>query len=163
NDGTIRIAGGTVSQKLTLPANYVAGAFTRDGIGVHQVLDSDGVDRGAGLSVVFGSADADGKFDESASNAAGIVSGGDPLSNRDLVALAGSDHQIYYLGKLDADQGVVLADGSVTDLSGASIRNPRASLLPGAIDQVATGRLVDGGTIRTASLFYSSTGLFTAP
>ena len=160
NAGTIRIAGGSILQSETLPFSYVPSSGTRAAIAIQQQLDPDGVDRGAGLAAVFGRADANGKYDENGANAAGFLDAdGNPLSNRDLLALNGSDRQVYYLGRLGADQGIVLAANSVTDLSGISIRNPRASLLPGQSAQIATGRLIDGGSIRAAGLFVGSQGL----
>jgi filamentous hemagglutinin family protein len=163
NDGTIRIAGGTLAQSLLLPSIYVTGNGSRGGIGVHQLFDADGVDRGAGLSAVFGRADSNGMFDENATNALGFTASANSthiLTNRELVAGQNNDRPIYYLGLLDADQGIVLANGSVTDLSGISIRNPRASLVPGTNVPIATGRIIDGGSVKAASLFYSSDGLF---
>lgn len=160
NAGMIHIAGGNVLQNEVLPYSYVASSGARAAMAVQQQLDADGVDRGAGLSVVFGAANSDGKFDENASNAAGFLDAdGNALSNRDLVALNGVDRQIYYLGLLGADQGIVLAENSVTDLSGISVRNPRASLLPEGSGQIATGRLINGGSLRSAGLYVAAAGL----
>lgn len=161
NDGTIRIAGGSIIQRQILPASY---AKIRPAVGVHAVVDADGVDRGAGLSAVFGAADANGKFDELAPNALGLTngSGGPVLSNRELVAKSGSDRQIYYLGTLEADQGILLTGASVTDLSGTSVRNPRAPVRPGGA-QIATGRMIDGGSIRALGLQTSESKIFETP
>lgn len=161
NDGTIRIAGGSIIQRQILPTSY---AKIRPAVGVHVVADADGVDRGAGLSVVFGAADANGKFDELAANALGLTNGnnGPVLSNRELVAKSGSDRQIYYLGMLDADQGILLTGASITNLSGISVRNPRAPSRPGG-NQIATGRMIDGGSIRTLSLQTKDSKIFETP
>src|SRR5262249_48050199 len=51
---------------------------------------------------------------------------------------------IYKLGRLDQGQGIVLALGSETDLSGAVILNPRAFGRDGAI---TTGAIIGGGTL----------------
>lgn len=161
NDGTIRIAGGSIIQRQILPTSY---AKNRAAIGVHTVVDADGVDRGAGLSVVFGAADANGKFDELADNALGFTTAtnGPLLTNRELVARSGFDRQVYYLGALDADQGILLTSASVTNLSGTSIRNPRAPSRPGG-SQIATGRMIDGGSIRALGLQTSESALFHRP
>lgn len=161
NDGIIRIAGGSITQRQIMPASYTK---IRPAIGVHAASDADGVDRGAGLSVVFGAADANGKFNELATNALGLTNGngGPLLSNRELIAKSGSDRQIYYLGTLEADQGILLTGSSITDLSGTSVRNPRApSRLGGA--QIATGRMIDGGSIRTLGLQTSESKIFEKP
>lgn len=161
NDGVISIIGGSITQRQILPASYAKG---RPAIGVHAVADADGVDRGAGLSVVFGAADANGKFNELANNALGLTNGtnGPVLSNRELVARVFTDRQIYYLGALDADQGIVLTGNSVTDLSGGSIRNPRAPIRPRGA-QIATGRMIDGGSIRALSQQDSESEIFETP
>src|SRR5262249_6728887 len=54
---------------------------------------------------------------------------------------------IYFTGLLDSNQGIVLAPGSVTDLSGTSVRNPYATA---GTNSIATGRMVDGGSISTS-------------
>lgn len=161
SDGTIAIAGGTITQRQVLPLGYTG---ARPAIGVHVVNDSDGIDRGAGLSVIFGQADANGKYDELATNAAGIMDTATSsilLSNRDLLALSQNDRDIYYLGTLNADQGLAFSANSVTNLAGISIRNPRsATQLNGSL--IATGRMVDGGKMQALGLG-SAPSLFTTP
>lgn len=161
NDGLIRIAGGSITQRQILPVSYAGG---RPAIGIHKVEDQDGVDRGAGLSVVFGAADSNGKFDELANNALGLTNSnnGNILSNRELVSKSGFDRQIYYLGALDADQGIVFTGSSVTDLSGISIRNPRAPVRPGG-GRIATGRMIEGGSIHALGLQTSQSKIFDTP
>lgn len=140
NAGTIALRGGTISQRNDLPDSLVAA-----GLGAR---DADL--GGRGLADAFGGAtDSLGRFDENALNAAGItdpVAAGRVLTNRELVSRDGVDRLIYFLGRLDASQGVVLADGSVTDLSGLAIFNPRAPVLPGG-GQIRAGRVLDGGSI----------------
>ncbi len=164
NAGQVRIAGGSILQSEVLPLSYVETAVNRAAVAVRQQLDADGVDRGAGLSVIFGTADAAGKFDEDAPNALELSANGQVLSNRDLLTKPGVDRQVYYLGLLDAGEGIVLADGSVINLAGASIRDPRATLLPDGSRPAATGRLIDGGSIRLAGLFVGAgQDLFSKP
>ena len=162
NAGTIRIVGGSVSQRLVLPFDFIPSTFSRGAIGVRPQPGPGGIDRGAGLAVVFGPANADGLFNENGLNALGATNAGSVLTNRDLLFTPGLYQQVYYLGLLDAGQGIVLADGSVTDLSGISIRNPRASLISGTNDRIATGRLVDGGTIKASGLYTGRLDLFSA-
>ncbi|MBB4099255.1 filamentous haemagglutinin family protein [Sphingomonas kyeonggiensis] len=140
NGGTIALHGGTITQRNDLPNDLVIG-----GLGVR------GADMGGhGLADAFGGAtDGLGRFDENALNAAGVRDHADPnrvITNRELVSREGSDRLIYFLGKLDAGQGILLDDGSVTDLSGIAIFNPRAPFQPGGA-QVRVGRVLDGGSI----------------
>ena len=154
NAGTIRLVGGTITQSQSLPASYLGTG--RPALGIR------------GFGEIFGAADADGAFDELAPNALGITASGDPgsevLSNRDLVARQGLDRSVYLLGELDAGDGIRLTAGSMTDLSGASIRNPRAALLPDRSRQLVTGRMIDGGTIEALGSFVDpSRSLFSSP
>ena len=80
------------------------------------------------------------------------------LTNGQLAA----QDPIYLLGNLEAKDGIVLAKGSVTDLSGESIVNPRATgLAPGGIFR--DGRIIAGGTLQTASGFVTTDTLFDTP
>ncbi len=151
NAGTVRIAGGTLRQSATLPSAYAGGSA----IGV------------ASLSQVFGTADANGLFDENAPNALGITrsqeQGSPVLSNADLTTLGGLSRPVYLTATLGAAEGIRLAPGSTTDLSGASIRNPRAGARPNGGDQKISGRVVAGGTIETAAAFAGNTAFAPLP
>jgi filamentous hemagglutinin family protein len=163
NAGTIAIAGGTITQREILPASY---AGDRTGIGVTQALDSDGVDRGAGLSVVFGAADEDGKYDELGLVTTDYQNSAGTLTVRDLISGGTKGHnvdrQIYYLGLLGSDQGIVLGQGSVTDLGGTSLLDPLAAVTTNG-KRIRTGRMIDGGTIQALGRLTPSDGIFTAP
>jgi len=126
NEGLIRIPGGTLSQSQVVLSSY-AGA-----VGIHQLSD------------VF-TVNNDGSIHE---GKPALVGTG--LTNAQ--AAAGADGLIFYvLGDLPQGVGVLLAPGSVTDLSGASIINPRASgSLPDG-DQAVTGKIIGGGALVTAS------------
>ncbi|GAA0528202.1 hypothetical protein GCM10008941_04480 [Rhizomicrobium palustre] len=136
NEGTIRLAGGTIVQQLVMPnlyeTEYNTTNVTVTSIGIRDFSD------------IF-TVKADGTIDEN------TASKYDPTLTNAQLAGAGDTvnrHPIYRLGLLDADQGVVLASGSVTDLSGVSIRNPYA------VDsktgtQLVTGRIVAGGSLVT--------------
>ncbi|HPU14517.1 MAG TPA: hypothetical protein PK808_00390, partial [Polymorphobacter sp.] len=143
NAGTIRIAGGSVRQSLALPTAYLDAA--RPALGVSD------------LATVFGAADSNGLFDENAANALGIkasaTSSAPVMSNADLATLGGASRIIYFTGALAAGEGVQLLSGSVIDLSGTSIRNPRAGVLAGTTTQKAEGRLVGGGSLVTDAAF----------
>ncbi|HEY4078732.1 MAG TPA: filamentous hemagglutinin family protein [Rhizomicrobium sp.] len=124
NQGSIRLPGGTITQQDVLPVLYTkAGA-----LGVHALSDAFTIN-------------PDGSFDEGAQS---LLPG---LTNAQLAGLGANSiqHPIYLLGLLEADQGIVLAPGSVTDLSGTSIRNPYATGPNG--NSIASGRVVDGGSI----------------
>jgi filamentous hemagglutinin family protein len=147
NAGTIALHGGTIAQGNTQDV-----AMTVAGLGVRDVALG-----GQGLADAFGGpVDAAGRFSESAANAAGIT---DPLvtgrliTNAELVSRQGVDRLVYFLGRLDGGEGIRLVDGSVTDLSGTVVLNPRAAMQPGG-PQLRTGRLYDGGsiTLRSARL-----------
>ena len=141
NEGTIRIPGGTIDQTEVLPQIY--GTY---GLGVYS------------LASVF-SENPNGTIDENALDYAayinyGISCGGGPCTN-DYVAL---NKDIYLLGSLAANVGVHLGTGSVTDLSGTSIRDPRA-VVPGLAHYV-TGTLYAGGTLESQSSYTFTTPVF---
>lgn len=153
NAGAIRLPGGTIAQAEALPGAYLAP--DRAALGV------------ADLSQLFGSADAAGRFDENAANQLGIRAGSSAnspvLSNADLATDSDFSRPIYFTAALAAGEGVRLEAGSVTDLSGASIRNPRAAPLPGGAAPRATGRIVAGGSLGTAAARTDAGDLFAAP
>ncbi|WP_114392891.1 filamentous haemagglutinin family protein [Oleisolibacter albus] len=58
----------------------------------------------------------------------------------------------YLLGELGAMDGIVLAAGSTTDLSGISLHNPRAfGLKNGVYSALTQGRIYAGGTLEAAA------------
>ncbi|WP_310474735.1 filamentous hemagglutinin N-terminal domain-containing protein, partial [Sandarakinorhabdus sp.] len=150
NAGTIRLPGGTIRQNLTLPVAYLS--LTRPAIAVSGLPGDDG------LATLFGDRDANGLFDENAPNALRIrasASANAPiLSNAALTTANGFNRQVYFTAAVGAADGIVLTAGSITDVSGTSIRNPRATARPGG-DQKIEGRIVNGGTIETVAAFIS--------
>ena len=145
NAGTIRLPGGTVRQVETLPFSYLTTSATSGALAVQN------------LSEIFGTANALGLFDPNAPNALGIRSGGSAgatvLSNIDLVTSRAVYHPVYLLADTRAGQGIVLQNGSVTDLSGISILNPRAASIGVLGRQRIDGRLVAGGTLEAGAAF----------
>lgn len=136
NEGTIRLPGGTIKQELILPAIYASGF---DG------LPNEGAVRS--LSEIL-SVRPDGTIDPNAPNAKGLrAPGGRVQTNQEVAGDAANHYQqfIYLLGILDRDEGIVLAPGSVTDLSGTVIPNPRAIGVNGK--PISAGRVIAGGTI----------------
>lgn len=133
NAGNITLHGGSIIQRNDLPDSLIAG-----GLGVRD------------LAQVFGGpTDAQGRFIESAENAAGItdpLNAGRLVTNAELVSKDGADRLIHFLGLVDQTDGIVLADGSSTNLSGIAVTNPRAQIVGGR--QLRTGRVIDGGDIR---------------
>lgn len=163
NAGTIAIAGGSIIQREVLPPSY---AGDRPAIGVDRIVDANGIDRGAGLAAVFGAADANGKYGEFDLVTAAYQNAAGTLTVRDLLSGGSkgnnSDRQIYYLGLLHADQGLVFADGSVTDLSGTSLFDPQApTTLQGM--RIRTGRMIDGGTIQALGRTTLTKSIFSLP
>ncbi|MBA3811185.1 MAG: filamentous hemagglutinin N-terminal domain-containing protein, partial [Caulobacteraceae bacterium] len=145
NEGAIRIPGGALTQSEILPSLYVG---SNKVVAVHSLSD------------VF-TTRADGTIAETDPNALGLKDlGGTVLTNGQV---AGNDY-IYLLGDLDAGEGVRLASGSVTDLSGAAIVNPRAAPRGGApIAGFVDGVVVAGGALATAGAFVNGPNLFHAP
>ena len=137
NEGSIRIPGGTITQELILPRLYASGVpGQNEPVGIRSLAD------------VF-SVNADGTIDPNAASRYTTASG-QPISNQDLAGNFSisrgpiKGRAIYKLGLLDQGDGIVLASGSVTDLSGAVMLNPRA--VDGRTP-ITTGTIVGGGTL----------------
>ncbi len=139
NEGNIRLVGGSLTQSEALPSLY-AGALG-----------------GRSLSDFF-TANADGSFDEAALNAAGATDAGRVLTNAELAL-----RPLYLTGLLDQGEGVRLSAGSSIDLSGASIRNPRAPFIAGTSAIRATGTIIGGGTLTTATTLLNAGDAFDRP
>lgn len=150
NAGMIRIAGGSITQQFTPEQAAVA---NRTGFGVR-----DAALGGQGLATVLGGATGEGPYNESALTDAlietspGIFS---RISNADVFRRNYVNQIVYFLGQLDADEGIRLQAGSVTDLSGTTVFNPRPALLPSGDAQV-TGRVIAGGTIQSGSVILTA-------
>ncbi|WP_213737826.1 filamentous haemagglutinin family protein [Bradyrhizobium sp. dw_411] len=128
NEGTIRLPGGSIVQQTILPTLYTEAGV----LGIHALSD------------IF-STNPDGSIDESAASRYDSS-----LTNAQLAGVGSPNatpHPIYLLGMLDAGEGIELAPGSLTDLSGVSIRNPYAA----GAGSIATGRIIAGGTLATLS------------
>ncbi|HUO99045.1 MAG TPA: filamentous hemagglutinin family protein [Rhizomicrobium sp.] len=142
NEGTIVIPGGTIGQSQLLPSVNT---------GPNAIAVTD-------LSAVF-SVGADGSIDPNAPNAIGILNPYAPgklLTNGQVA----SQYSIYLLGNLAQNEGVRLAPGSVTDLAGVAIVNPRARAESGG--QLKDGVVVAGGTLSTAHTLITNAKLFDA-
>ena len=136
NEGTIRFPGGTITQSESLPQLYTQ----TNTVAVHSLSEA--------FSVL-----PDGTINET-----------DPSKyNPDIknFVLAAQD-PIYLLGNLGAKDGIVLAAGSVTDLSGESIVNPRAIGIA-TNGNFRDGQVIAGGTLQTLSGFVTTDTLFTTP
>ncbi len=130
NAGTIRLVGGTIRQLARLPDEFLA-----DTVAVRSLDDVLG-----GRVVTDGAV----QYREDALSKIGT------LTNGQLFSKPAADKTVYFLGQLDAGEALKLAPGSVTDLSGAAVFDPRAALLAGNRIR-STGRLYDGGSISTAN------------
>ena len=140
NEGTIRLPGGTVTQAEILPVIYEG----LQALGVHDLSDAFHVE-------------ANGTIHENTPNERGISVGNHVLTNAQLA----DQYSIYLLGRLDADEGVRLAPGSVLDLSGTSILNPRAVANGlGAGMPIRDGRMVDAGILQSLPALVSNTPIF---
>lgn len=139
NEGNIRIAGGTITQSEALPNLYAQGTT----LAVDALTD------------VF-SVNEDGTIHEDDPNKLGLTGPDGILTNAQVAA----QFAIYLLGKLGAKDGVVLAAGSITDLSGKAIVNPRAT---GPFAGFRDGIVVSGGTLQTVPGLDTGTNVFRAP
>ncbi|MEO0030988.1 MAG: hypothetical protein RIS94_746 [Pseudomonadota bacterium] len=151
NRGTIRLMGGSITQRAVLPEVFLNGA-----IGVRDASLG-----GSGLDAVLGAhATVDGHV-QYAEDAASLA---DPtLTDGQLFSISGRDRTVYFLGGMDAGTGILLGAGSVTDLSGGVVLNPRAPLLASG-RQLVTGKLWDGGSITSSAAFADpSSRLFSSP
>jgi filamentous hemagglutinin family protein len=144
NEGTIRIPGGTIDQTETLPE-----IFGSSNLGVQSLSD------------VF-TMNPNGTIDESANDVEaykrfGITCdlNGTPYCSNEYVAV---NYDLYLLGTLAAGVGVHLGAGSVTDLAGTSIRDPRA-VQPGLAHYV-TGTLYGGGTLESQPNYFETAPIF---
>ena len=141
NEGTIRIPGGTITQQEILPAGY---AEAPSG-GNATVLPDGGIHE---LSDVF-TVNPDGSIDPNAPSKVTLQTSSGPVTptNAQLAgdAFDSKEIGIYFLGTLNANQGMVLAPGSVTNLSGTVLVNPRAVTARGL--PLAQGQVVAGGSI----------------
>lgn len=136
NAGSIVLHGGVIQQRNDLPTSFLVG-----GLGVTDLSDAFG-----------GPRDSSGRFSESSLNSAGIVDPSAPgrlLTNSELVTREGADRLIYFVGMAGEAEGIVLANGSQTDLSGIALVDPRAPLRPNGI-RVRAGRVLDGGSLQLA-------------
>jgi len=122
NEGTIRLPGGTIVQSQTLPEIFATDSVTT----LYAVR---------ALSDIF-TVEADGSIVETAGSKVAGKSNADVAYNS----------LVYLLGTLGADDGIVLAAGSVTDLSGVSVINPHT-----AIAGTRTGTVYAGGTLALAA------------
>ena len=130
NQGTIRLAGGTINQVKSLPSLY---GPVRGG-GPSPVLSA------ASLAEIF-TIRPDGTIDENAPSRI------DPSRTNGQVA---AQSPIYLTADLAAGVGVRLDAGSVTDLSGVSVRNPYVTAATQG-RPVVDGKVYAGGVLRTAS------------
>jgi len=125
NAGNITLHGGSIHQRTDLPDNLIA-----TGLAVRNLSGAFG-----------GPVDSEGRYLETAASA--IDSS---ITNAELVSRPGGDRLIHFLGLVDHADGIVLKNGSTTNLSGVAITNPRGKIIGGR--QLLSGRVVEGGSLR---------------
>ncbi|PPQ28430.1 hypothetical protein CCR94_17890, partial [Rhodoblastus sphagnicola] len=133
NEGSIRLPGGNIVQSQTLPSAFAG----------YETITATHA-----LSDVF-TVESDGSIVETK---ASKVSG----STNATLAMTS---MVYLLGDLEASDGIVLAEGGVTDLSGVSVINPYAAASSG-ISGVRAGAIHDAGSIVLASASTSDSGFY---
>jgi hypothetical protein len=144
NQGIIRLPGGTLSQSEVLPALYTGGNV----LAVNSLRQLFSV--------------TDNLFYQTDPNVFGLTNPatGKLYANSDVVGL----YSIYLLGDLPQGVGVNLASGSVTDLSGVAIANPRAPAVgQGVYTPAVTGKVLAGGTFQALAGLDTQQKLFAAP
>jgi len=136
NEGLIRMHGGTIRQVSILPTIFTGSSV----LGV------------SGLSDLFTIRSGD-RILETDRNAAGVGT----LTNGQLAGTI----PVYLTGLLGAEEGLRLAAGSTTDLSGISILNPRAAVAGRDVfTPVRDGIVVGGGSLLSASAAQLTDQLF---
>ncbi len=168
--------GGTISgaAQATIQATKLinAGTISLPGGSIRQ-SDDTGVTGGAARLTVSSLSDAlggpvvNGQYSESALNAAGVINPvtGTLATNAQLFTTAPtstttsatSERNIIIGGVGAQDVGIELRAGSVTDLSGTALYDPRARFIrdpaTGVTRQVRTGTIFGGGSIVSTSPF----------
>ncbi|WP_127078968.1 filamentous haemagglutinin family protein [Rhodomicrobium lacus] len=135
NEGTIRLPGGSIAQSQTLPSVF------------------------SGYETIYAVKSLDDVF--TVSNDGTIVETAASRIAGKTNAVVAMNGMVYLLGDLGEDDGVVLATGSVTDLSGVSVINPRGTNAAGVVDSsVRTGIVYDAGSIVLASASTSTTNFY---
>lgn len=143
NAGVIDLPGGKIQQIATLPP-----ALDQNGTGLFKVT-GDARD----FAVVFGTPDALGRYAEGGLNTGGFLNAdGSVKTNNQLFTTVGSEQFFYFLGRVGANDGIVLAEGSTTNLAGTALFNPAAPLRADGT-RYRFGRMIGGGSITTAAAF----------
>ena len=145
NEGSIRLPGGVLAQSEVLPTLYTtanpSGLGPRVAVAVHSLArerrDVLRLHRPAGWNHPGERAQRAGPEER-------------PRPVLTNAQVAGQDY-IYLLGDLNAGEGLRLGAGSVTDLSGEAIVNPRALPMGGApIANYVDGTVIGGGLLVSA-------------
>ncbi|TXG85527.1 MAG: filamentous hemagglutinin N-terminal domain-containing protein [Sphingomonadales bacterium] len=138
---SIRLPGGTIGIDERLPE-----VFTVDNtlsIGIRNLSD-----------ILTPSVDDDGntvyveedRLTQEAIDGLGDNTRGLSTQSRNI-DVANSLNPLYFLGDLDSSVGLQIESGGIVDLSGASLRNPRARVNPFTQNLLRTGRIVSGGSL----------------
>lgn len=143
NAGVIDLPGGKIQQIATLPL-----ALDQSGTGLFDVMGDT-----RDFAVVFGAQDASGRYAESGLNTGGFLNAdGSVKTNNQLFTTVGSEQFFYFLGRVGANDGIVLAEGSTTNLAGTALFDPAAPLRADGT-RYLFGRMIGGGSITTAAAF----------
>lgn len=143
NAGVIDLPGGSIRQIATLPQ-----ALDQFGTGLFDIT-GDARD----FAVVFGTPDASGRYAENGLNSGGFTNAdGSVKTNSQLFTQPGSERFFYFLGRVAADDGIVLAEGSTTNLAGTALFDPAAPLRADGT-RYRFGRMIGGGSITTAAAY----------
>lgn len=128
--GLIRLPGGTVTLDERLPTAFANANANANAIGIRNLSD-----------ILTPTVNADGEtiyIEEDPSTLDGS------LRNVDVVNRA---TPIYFIGDVDQADAIDIESGGILDLSGTSLRNPRAEANPFNNLLLRTGRVVSGGSL----------------
>lgn len=158
--GLIRLPGGRVTIDEQLPTAYANPSAAGSSLGIRSLFEIFSISQDANGRDVIVEEDrisAAGSIRLQAAGKAGDITNVEAAILRlprfldsnvtGSPTLRGAP--LYFIGELDQGVGLLVESGGVIDLSGTSLRNPRANLNPASRLRLRTGRLVAGGSLTT--------------
>lgn len=158
--GLIRLPGGRVTIDERLPTAYANPSAEGSALGIRSLSEIFSISQDANGRNVIVEEDrisATGRARLAAAGKAGDITNVEAailrlprfLDSNDTGSPTLRGAPLYFIGELDQGVGLLVESGGVIDLSGTSLRNPRANLNPASRLRLRTGRLVAGGSLTT--------------